>query len=297
MKNASTWNAARFNPDMRTRLRFFAVLIVPVLVIGCAAAPTQPAAEATEPPVSATVAPTMTLPPTQTPEPPTPTPDYIESICSPLDQVTLAELNDIITQPYKTPRPKNDDGHHGVDFAFFRFNDIVGIEGLPIDAALPGEVVTIINDRDPYGYGLIVETQLDELDPALAAAFDLPEVQPTVVPDPRVNCPPSGELTFTLSETERSVYILYGHLKDPPVVQVGDQVACGQQLGLVGNSGMSSNAHLHFETRIGPSGARFDSMAYYTLQSSEAERYNYCVWRVSNLFELFDPMILLSTQD
>lgn len=239
----------------------------------------------------------MTLPATQTPEPPTPTPDYVKSICSPLDQVTLAELNDIITQPYKTPRPKNDDGHHGVDFAFFRFNDIVGIEGLPIDAALPGEVVTIINNRDPYGYGLIVETPLDKLDPALAAAFDLPEVQPTVVPDPRVNCPPSGELTFTLSETERSVYILYGHLKDPPVVQVGDQVACGQQLGLVGNSGMSTNAHLHFETRVGPSGARFDSMAYYTLQSSEAERYNYCVWRVSNLFKLFDPMVLLSAQN
>jgi murein DD-endopeptidase MepM/ murein hydrolase activator NlpD len=297
MKNASTWNAVKSNPKMRPLLRLFTLLIIPALVSGCAAAPAEPSLPATDTPVPATITPTMTLPPTQTPVPPTPTLETIDSICSPLDQITLAELNDIITQPYKTPRPKNDDGHHGVDFAFFRFNDIVGIEGLPVDAALPGEVVTILINRDPYGNGLIVETPLKELNPELIAALNLPEVQPTVVPDPRVNCPASGELTFTLSETERSVYILYAHLKEAPVVQVGDQVTCGQQLGLVGNSGISSNAHLHFETRVGPSGARFESMAYYTLQSTEAERYNYCVWRVSNLFELFDPMILLSIQD
>ena len=296
MKNASIWNAARSNPEMSIRPHLFTLLLISALLSGCAAAPAAAALPATGTPIPATLAPTMTMPPTQTPVPPTPTLETIDSICSPLDQVTLAELNDIITQPYKTPRPKNDDGHHGVDFAFFRFNDIVGIEGLPVDAALPGEVVTVLHNRDPYGYALIVETPLNELNPALAAAFDMPEVQPTVVPDPRVNCPASGELTFTLSETDRSVYILYAHLKDEPVVQVGDQVACGQQLGLVGNSGMSSNAHLHFETRIGPSGARFESMAYYTLQSTEAERYNYCVWRVSNLFQLFDPMILLTSQ-
>ena len=282
---------------MYMRLHLFTFLIISALVSGCAAAPAEAASPASGTPIPATIAPTMTLPPTQTPVPPTPTQETIDSICSPLDQVTLAELKDIITQPYKTPRPQNDDGHHGVDFAFFRFNDIVGIEGLPVDAALPGEVVTVLYDRDPYGYALIVETPLNELNPELAEAFDLPEVQPTVVPDPRVNCPASGELTFTLSETERSVYILYAHLKDAPVVQVGDQVACGQQLGLVGNSGISTNAHLHFETRIGPSGARFESMAYYTLQSTEAERYNYCVWRVSNQFQLFDPMVLLSAQD
>jgi murein DD-endopeptidase MepM/ murein hydrolase activator NlpD len=247
--------------------------------------------------VPATATPSPTLPPTETPVPPTPTPNYIKKVCSPLEGISLTDLNSIITQPFKTPRPKNDDGHTGVDFSFFRFNDIVGIEGLPVDAVLPGEVVTVINDKDPYGYALIVETPLKELDPALAAVLSLPEVQPTVAPDPRVNCPAGGELTFTLSDTERSVYTLYGHLQEMPIVQVGDQVTCGQQLGLVGNSGMSSNAHLHFETRVGPSGARFESMAYYTLQSSEAERYNYCVWRVSNLFQLFEPMILLSAQE
>lgn len=279
------------------RLRFFTFLIISVLVSGCAAAPAEAVLPASDTPVPATITPTLTLPPTRTPIPPTPTPITIDSVCSPLEGFTLAALNDIITQPYKTPRPKNDDGHHGVDFAFYRANDIVGIEGLGVNAALPGQVVTILDNKDPYGYAIIVETPLHELNPSLTTALALPDLQPTVVPDPRVNCPASGEMTFTLSETERSLYILYAHLKDAPVVQVGDQVACGQQLGLVGNSGISSNAHLHFETRIGPSGARFESMAYYTLQSTEAERYNYCVWRVSNLFQLFDPMVLLSAQD
>jgi murein DD-endopeptidase MepM/ murein hydrolase activator NlpD len=198
---------------------------------------------------------------------------------------------------FQTPHPKNDDGHHGVDFSFYRYKDFVGIEGTPIDAALVGEVVTVLNDKNPYGYAVIVESPLNSLDPSLIAKMELPDVEPTVVPDPRVNCPATGELTFTLSDTERSIYTLYGHMKDLPLVKVGDEVTCGQQLGVVGNSGQSSNAHLHFETRIGPSGARFESMAYYTVHSTEAERYNYCVWRVSNLFELFDPMILLSAQN
>ncbi|BBB48328.1 hypothetical protein Pelsub_P1556 [Pelolinea submarina] len=282
---------------IKMRLKSIFITLIAAVLVGCSTITAQPAATDLPAPIQVTVTPSLTLPPTQTPVPPTPTPDYIDSVCSPLENFTLADLNNIITQPYKTPRPKNDDGHHGVDFAFYRMNDIVGIEGLPVDAALPGQVVTVLNDKNPYGYALIIETPLDELAPDLAAALALPDVQPTVVPDPRVNCPASGELTFTLSETERSVYILYAHLKDLPIVQVGDQVSCGQQIGLVGNSGQSSNAHLHFETRVGPSGARFESMAYYTLQSTEAERYNYCVWRVSNLFELFDPMILLSTQD
>ena len=41
----------------------------------------------------------------------------------------------------------------------------------------------------------------------------------------------------------------------------------------------------------------FESMAYYTAQSTQSERYNYVVWRVSNMFQLFDPMILLSIKE
>jgi len=277
--------------------KIYTLILAALLITGCAE--TSTAAQESQLPTDTQAPPasTATLMPSETPVPPTPTPNFINEICSPLEGISLDELTSVITQPYKTPHPKNDDGHHGVDFAFYRFNDIIGIEGMPINAALEGEVVTVIQDRNPYGYAVIVETPLDALDPALIAAFELPEVQPTVVPDPRVNCPASGELTFTLSQTSRSIYTFYGHMKETPLVQVGSQVACRQKLGIVGNTGQSSNAHLHFETRVGPSGARFESMAYYTVQSTEAERYNYCVWRVSNLFELFDPMILLSAQN
>ncbi len=282
--------------DMQIR-KVNAIILGAFLLAACAGGGSSKPSPNVEDTSTTIPSPTATSLPTETPIPPTATPKSINEVCSPLEGISLSDLAGIITQPYKTPHPKNDDGHHGVDFSFYRFNDIVGIEGMPIDSALEGEVVTVLNDRNPYGNAVIVETPLKSLDPALAAQFELPEVRPTVVPDPRVNCPSSGELTFTLSQTERSIYILYGHMKDLPLVQVGDKVTCGQQLGLVGNTGQSSNAHLHFETRVGPSGARFESMAYYTVQSTEAERYNYCVWRVSDWFELIDPMVLLSVQN
>jgi murein DD-endopeptidase MepM/ murein hydrolase activator NlpD len=227
--------------------------------------------------------------------PPTPTPVLINKICSPLANETLESITEILTQAYKQPRSGNDDGHQGLDFAFYRRLDRIGIEGLPVLASLPGKVVAVINDRWPYGNAIIIETPMDLLAPDLVTSINVPLLQPTVMPDPRVNCPP-GELPFTIKESSRSLYLLYGHLIDNPTLLPGEEVLCGQQLGEVGNSGYSSNPHLHFETRIGPSGAHFDSMAYYIAGSYEAERYNYCVWRVSNLFQLFDPMQLLSAQ-
>jgi murein DD-endopeptidase MepM/ murein hydrolase activator NlpD len=240
--------------------------------------------------------PTLTPEPTQTPIPPTPTPKLINSLCSPLENESVQELAEIITQPFKMPRSGNDDGHHGVDFSYYSRKGRSGMEGLGVYAALPGTVVTILNDRLPYGYGVLIETPLEMIDPSLLDLIPVLQPEPTVVPDPRVNCP-QGELAFTLDDEKRSLYTFYGHFQIPVELSIGDQVTCGQQIGLVGNSGLSSNPHLHFETRIGPSGARFDSMAYYTLNSTQSERYNYCVWRVSNLFQLFDPMLLLSTQE
>jgi len=46
--------------------------------------------------------------------------------------------------------------------------------------------------------------------------------------------------------------------------------------------------------RTASSGVRFESMAYYMAQSTQSERYNYLVWKVTNKFQLFDPMVLLS---
>jgi len=239
---------------------------------------------------------TYTVEPSVTPIPPTPTPNLINTVCSPLEGETLEAISEILTQAFKKPRSGNDDGHQGSDFSFYRRNGRVGIEGLQVFASLEGKVVTVINDRWPYGNAIIIETPLESISPELITQIQLPSLQPTVTPDPRVNCPP-GELAFFVDSQEKSLYLLYGHLLNPASFSVGDFVNCSQLIGAVGNTGYSTNPHLHFETRLGPSGARFDSMAYYTVQSTVLERYNYCVWRVSNLFQLFDPMILLSSQE
>jgi murein DD-endopeptidase MepM/ murein hydrolase activator NlpD len=279
-------------PDPVHIKRIFILLVF--LVTSCA-----PKIQDVTPSITPTIleaTPTFTPEPTKTPIPPTPTPTLINALCSPLENETVPELVEIITQPFKMPRQANDDGHHGVDFSFYSRKGRSGMEGLGVNAALPGTVVTILDDRLPYGYGVLIETPLELIDPTLLVNIPVLQPEPTVVPDPRVNCPP-GELAFTLDDEKRSLYTFYGHFQAPVEFSVGDQVICGQQIGLIGNTGLSSNPHLHFETRIGPSGARFDSMAYYTLNSTQSERYNYCVWRVSNTFQLFDPMLLLSAQE
>ena len=140
---------------------------------------------------------------------------------------------------------------------------------------------------------IIIETPIEEINTQFFNAISPPQTAPTVEPAPHVNCPP-GELEFEVEVSSRSIYVLYAHLKDPANFRIGEGVECGQKIAEVGNSGSSSNPHLHLETRIGPSGARFESMAYYTTTATMQEQYNYCVWRVSNLFQLFDPKNLLS---
>ena len=270
--------------------------LIALVLTACTASPVP--SETAITPTSEPIAPvpTFTVAPAETAPPPTPTPALLKTICSPLESETLATLPEIITQSFKQPRIGIDDGpptHHGVDFSHYRRGDLLTIEGVAVQSVLDGEVVTVINDRYPYGFSLIIETPLDMIDPALVAQIDPPAVAPTVVPDPKFNWTPM-ELPFTLSVDSRSLYIYYAHMLSLPEVQVGQKVTCGQRIGQVGNSGDSSNPHLHFETRIGPSGARFESMAYYIAQSTPAERYNYVVWRLSNLFQVFDPMKLLS---
>lgn len=43
----------------------------------------------------------------------------------------------------------------------------------------------------------------------------------------------------------------YCHMLSRPMVSVGDHVAAGQQVGVVGSSGRSSGPHLHFEVHVG----------------------------------------------
>lgn len=56
------------------------------------------------------------------------------------------------------------------------------------------------------------------------------------------------EANYVILEHEGGWRTLYWHMKmDSVAVEVGQEVRCGERLGLVGSSGYSSMPHLHFE--------------------------------------------------
>jgi murein DD-endopeptidase MepM/ murein hydrolase activator NlpD len=185
--------------------------------------------------------------------------------CSPLAGHTWSDLREIVTNPFDPPQPGKDSGHHGVDFAYYRRGYRLSIEGVPVQSVFPGKVAAVIHNRPPYGNMVIVET------------------------------PGVGLADFLGMVPGESLYLLYAHMKTDPLVNLGQDVICGEKLGEVGNTppGWSSNPHLHLEARIGPSGREFSSMAYYDNSISLEEKINYELWRTSGTFRMFDPLRLL----
>lgn len=267
------------------------------------AACSPPSGRETQPPPAAplqTALPTQSASPgpaapTFTPSPVfTATPTEIPSlqICSPLADILLSEIGAIISNPYDPPRPGLDDGHHGVDFAFYRYGDKVGMLGWPVQSVTTGIVSSVLPDRPPYGNGIIIETPLTTLTGQQIQELRLPAVVPTLRP-PVLTCPEDSNALPISDDGQRSLYILYAHLNEPSIANVGDTVACGQVIGGVGTTGWSVNEHLHLEIRIGPSAARFDSMAHGITSATDEEMTAYCAWRVSQAFQLIDPLQVL----
>ena len=211
-------------------------------------------------------------------------------LCSPFPATSQADLIASISNPFNPPPPGSDDPHQGLDLAV-QLNGIA-LAGDPVHAVLSGKVAMVTGDRFPYGFMLLVETPLEELPPAWLTANRLPTPAPTLPPPAALTCP-----ALTPAEpwhaTRRSLYVLYAHLGEKAVFQPGDPVECGQPIGRVGQSGNALNPHLHLEVRTGPAGARFTSMAHYDNTARLEEMGNYCTWRVSNLFQLIDPGLLL----
>lgn len=213
-------------------------------------------------------------------------------ICSPLLNVKISRLVDTIVNPYYPPKPGFDDPHSGVDLADRRSGDSIALAGLPVEAVLDGKVSTIINDRFPFGNAVIIETVLDTLPTAYLDQLLPPTPAPTLVPRSALTCPPLPVLN--LDESQRSLYILYAHLHSPVKLKPGDEVRCGQNLGAIGSSGNALNPHLHLEVRTGPGGAQFSSLAHYDNSVTQEEMANYCLWTVSGVFQLMDPMRLFT---
>ncbi|MCU0485359.1 MAG: M23 family metallopeptidase [Anaerolineales bacterium] len=189
-------------------------------------------------------------------------------ICSPLGWETISELSEIIADPYHPPPPERaEERHHGVDFSHYARKGHSSILGEPVQAVLPGVVAASVADRLPYGNMVIIETSQANLPDPLVAALGL--------------------------QSGQSLYLLYAHLENPPHVSIGETITCGQGLGTVGKTGYNIvNEHLHLETRYGPSGAHFTSMAFYTASATEDEMLNYKRWRTGGEFIHFDPMKL-----
>ena len=142
--------------------------------------------------------------------------------------------------------------------------------GEPVQSILPGVVASVLDGQYPYGNMLIVETTRSDLPDDLLEKLDLPE--------------------------EQSLYVLYAHLDQAPMVASGEHVTACQGLGVVGMSGNTDIPHLHIETRLGPAGQVFESMRFYDTSATQAELDTYVLWRTSGVFQHFDPLVILGSE-
>lgn len=278
-------------------MRKFVFLLLIVILSGCRpAGVTSTVLPAT---VTATAAPTQTTQPSPTPSPtlipPSPTPtEEPFAVCSPLEEETFDSLPLILVNPLVEPYAWGTDfGHPGLDFAYYQRDDRESIEGIEIYAIMAGHVALILDDLYPYGYAIVIETPLASLPEDLQASL-LADYQP--VPEDleyQYNCPNVPTPTLT---GEYSLYHLYAHQQVRPEFELGEEIACGQLLGNVGNSGWSSNPHLHLETRIGPSGLEITTMAHYETTATEEQLSNYCLWRSSGYYQIVDPFTLFEAK-
>ena len=277
------------------RLFLISFLLFCILLSACSPQPAENAVvepSATlvpsEVPATATLIATETTAPTATRIMDTPTPSF--GICSPLADFSFSDLENAISNPYHPPKLGSDDPHQGVDLAV-KLGEIA-ITGDPVYAVMGGEVAAVVSDRFPYGNAIMIETSLDKLPVGWASEIPIPTPAPTLGPHPSLTCP-EIDLVPDWNINQRSLYLLYAHLLEPVNYSLGEKIECGNLLGKIGQSGNALNPHLHLEARVGPAGASFSGLAHYDARVSPEEMYYYCTWRVSDLFQLVDPLEIL----
>lgn len=211
-------------------------------------------------------------------------------VCAPFPDYSQAELLAAISNPYNPPPPGSDDPHQAIDLAVVQ--DGMALAGGSVQAVLGGRVAMATGDRFPYGYAVLIETSLDNLPSDWLPEAARPTLAPTLPPHPVLTCP-AVDAPAAVS-AGRSLYLLYAHLAESPALKANDRVACGDPLGKIGQTGNALNPHLHLEARLGPPGWSFASMAHYDSTAVSEEMGAYCLWRVSNLYQLVDPRTILA---
>ncbi|MEI7848210.1 MAG: M23 family metallopeptidase [Chloroflexota bacterium] len=194
------------------------------------------------------------------------------TVCSPLAIQPLDKLSKMITQPFIMPLGTDvggytDGGHHGLDVGF-NTRGMLRFIGTPILAAVEGKVSSIIYNRPPYGNMVILETTYDH-------------IPQKVIINQKI---PAGD----------SLYVLYAHMQNLQPLKIGQVIKCGHLIAEAGLSGITSGPHLHFETRWGPPDAKFPVMGAYRGDVTPDEMKYYKIWRMSRIYKLFDPFVLLN---
>ncbi len=229
---------------------------------------------------------------------PTATVEMALQVCSPLQGIERSQLRLITSYAFITPDNYVESGHPAIDFSFYQFeNNLTGekyttFANFPVQAILPGKVILIENDRFPYGYMVLIETPFTQISADFSPAITTPTPLPPSAYSTDERCPVAGA-QVSYDPTAKSIYTLYAHLASLPLVKTGDTVACGQLIGYAGKTGHAAEDHLHLEVRIGPAHAQFGSIGAYHSSNTAEERYNYCIWALSGIFQAIDPAILL----
>lgn len=283
---------------MLQKLPNLTFLLCVLLMVSCKPAPAVEGAQNSTKAsvVTATVTATTTLTPTTTASPTAPltdTPQPAPRLCTPLQGLPLGGMAGLISNPYHPPRPGYDDPHAGIDLAVRMLGSQVAVSGQPVQAALAGQIAMLVKDRFPFGNALVIETPLENFPAEWWATAQLPAPAPTLEPRSALTCPSGPQISIP-DPSRRSLYILYAHMQAPPALQLGDPISCGQVIGAVGQSGNALNPHLHFEARVAPSGLRLTGMSHYDASATPDEMSSYCLWSVSGVFELVDPLKVLN---
>lgn len=199
---------------------------------------------------------------------PSATPALEFAICTPLEDHPLDQLRLILADPYRPPPGKSDARHHGVDFSYYRFGERDTIQGVGVQAVLPGRVAAALADTYPFGNLVLIETESSLI--------------------------PIDLLQLLGAEPGESLYLFYAHMAAAPALRIGDRVEACQSIGAVGKSGNAVEPHLHLEVRLGPAGAVFTEMGEYFPEASPEQRAAYQLWRTSGVYHHRDPMILIN---
>jgi hypothetical protein len=245
--------------------------------------------------ITPTLTATPTLDPTQTSTTtalPTATPIIAQEFCSPLAGIEKTELHAITSNPYIKPKAFVESGHPAIDFAFYQYKQFTTFSYFPLQSILPGKIAFISNNKFPYGNMVIIETPLGEIESNLLQSINLPTPYPPGTYSIDFVCPVVGN-PIQRDQSSKSVYVLYAHMAEPVNFSIGDQVGCGQSIGFAGKTGNSAEDHVHIEIRVGPSHVLFESIASYNEDASKEERYNYCIWALSGVFQPVDPALIL----